>query len=81
VLRIAWSPQYAHPIPEGHRFPMEKYRLLSEKLIRDGIVSPGAFFTPGFCDDSDLLRVHTPEYLMKLEQLNLRGLLKTAHRS
>lgn len=71
MLKIAWSPHYIHPLPEGHRFPMDKYRLLPEKLIHQGIVSPGCFFTPGLCIDDDLVRVHTPEYIEKLKNLKL----------
>ncbi len=46
MVKIAWSPSYAHALPEGHRFPMEKYELLPEQLIRQGIVDKEAFFVP-----------------------------------
>ncbi len=29
-LKIAYDPIYAHPLPEGHRFPMLKYELIPE---------------------------------------------------
>ncbi|MFN7015298.1 MAG: histone deacetylase, partial [Bacteroidia bacterium] len=31
MLKIAWSKCYAHPLPEGHRFPMAKYELLPDQ--------------------------------------------------
>ncbi|MDW8288992.1 MAG: histone deacetylase, partial [Flammeovirgaceae bacterium] len=33
MLKIAYSPIYHHPLPAGHRFPMEKYTLLPEQLL------------------------------------------------
>jgi hypothetical protein len=28
MLKIALHPIYKYPLPEGHRFPMDKYDLL-----------------------------------------------------
>ncbi len=36
MLKIAFHPIYKHPLPEGHRFPMDKYDLLPEQLIYEG---------------------------------------------
>ena len=33
MLKIAYHPIYKHPLPEGHRFPMEKYDLSSLRAI------------------------------------------------
>ena len=33
MLKIANHPIYKHELPEGHRFPMEKYDLLPQQLI------------------------------------------------
>jgi hypothetical protein len=33
MLKIAWSAIYKHPLPEGHRFPTEKYELIPEQLL------------------------------------------------
>ena len=32
-LKIAYDPIYAHPLPEGHRFPMLKYELIPGQLL------------------------------------------------
>jgi hypothetical protein len=32
MLKIAHSPIYQLPLPEGHRFPMLKYELIPEQL-------------------------------------------------
>ncbi len=71
MLKIAWSPQYCHPLPEGHRFPMEKYDLLPEQLLHEGTVSQSHFFAPGQLTEQQILAVHTQEYWHKLRTLNL----------
>jgi acetoin utilization deacetylase AcuC-like enzyme len=64
---VAWHMDYAHPLPEGHRFPMEKYNLLPEQLLFEGTLSPSHFFQPGQLNDQVLHLAHTPEYVNELE--------------
>jgi hypothetical protein len=47
MLTIAFSPVYIYQLPEGHRFPMIKYELLPEQLVREGTVSESQFFCAG----------------------------------
>ena len=42
-LHIAFDPIYAHPLPEGHRFPMLKYELIPEQLLYEGVIGPVSF--------------------------------------
>ncbi|SCY31883.1 Acetoin utilization deacetylase AcuC [Nonlabens sp. Hel1_33_55] len=72
MLPIAFHPIYKHSLPDGHRFPMIKYELLPEQLKLEGIVSEQDFFEPTkLCDDIDVLRVHTTDYLDDLKNLTL----------
>lgn len=71
MLKIAWSEIYAHPLPEGHRFPMEKYNLLPEQLLYEGTVNQEHFFKPKPLDDADILLTHTASYLHKLRSKSL----------
>ena len=66
MLRIAWAPGYAHVLPADHRFPMAKYDLLPEQIIRQGIALEKAFFVPDGLAESPLLAVHTLEYWHRL---------------
>jgi acetoin utilization deacetylase AcuC-like enzyme len=66
MLSIAWAPLYAHPLPENHRFPMLKYELLPEQLLREGIVSEASFFTPVPPPDTEILRTHAADYYQRL---------------
>jgi len=71
MLKIAFSSLYSHPLPVGHRFPMEKYELLPEQLLYEGTVKKENFFVPGMIDDHWILTTHTGEYLEKLKTLQL----------
>lgn len=71
MLKIAWSPVYCHALPEGHRFPMEKYNLLPEQLIYEGTVSNENFFEPTVLDNKWILNTHEEKYFQKLKNLNL----------
>ena len=46
MLKIAFHPLYKHSLPEGHRFPMEKYDLLPQQLLYEGTCEPKNFFEP-----------------------------------
>jgi acetoin utilization deacetylase AcuC-like enzyme len=67
MLRIAWSPVYAHPLPEGHRFPMAKYNLIPEQLIYEGTISASNLFEPYPATFDTLALTHDKTYLNKLE--------------
>ena len=67
MIRVAWNADYAHALPEGHRFPMEKYELVPEQLVHEGTLSESQFFSPTPLGDEAVHRVHDPEYWAKLK--------------
>ncbi len=71
MLKIAWSRIYNHPLPQGHRFPMEKYELLPAQLLHEGIVTQEQFFEPRKLTEEEILAVHDAEYWRKLQNLEL----------
>ena len=70
-MRIAYDPAYRYGLPPGHRFPMAKYELLPEQLLREGTATAASFFTPSVLPEGDLLRTHTAEYWRRLQALEL----------
>ncbi len=51
------------PLPERHRYPRAKYRLVREKLLAEGTLAPEALL-PGHPVEWELLQLlHTPAYL------------------
>lgn len=71
MIKIAWSSVYKYELPDGHRFPMEKYDLLPEQLKYEGTAETSDFFIPDALPDADILLTHTEEYLYKLHHQTL----------
>lgn len=68
MLKIAHHESYCHPLPEGHRFPMEKYDLLPRQLLHEGTCTPENFFEPEMPSQAAILAVHTPAYVRHLNE-------------
>ena len=66
MVKIAFDPIYAHPLPEDHRFPMLKYELIPAQLIYEGTCTESHFFNPSSCLEEVILLTHKKEYLDKL---------------
>jgi acetoin utilization deacetylase AcuC-like enzyme len=71
ILKIAYHPLYAHPLPEGHRFPMLKYELIPEQLLHEGTIEKENLFEPTTCSNEIILWTHDEDYLDKLLHQNL----------
>lgn len=71
MLKIALHPIYKHPLPEGHRFPMEKYELLPQQLLYEGTCNGNNFFEPTRPNDKHILAVHDPDYYYDLVNITL----------
>lgn len=70
-MYIAYDPIYAHPLPEGHRFPMLKYELIPAQLIYEGTIDPNVIHAPNEVDEQTILFTHDDEYWNKLKNLSL----------
>lgn len=67
TLYIAYDFIYAHPLPEGHRFPMVKYELIPGQLLHEGTIKQHNLFAPEPCSEEIILLTHTKEYWNKLK--------------
>ncbi|MGB0391331.1 MAG: histone deacetylase, partial [Salibacteraceae bacterium] len=67
MLKIAFHPIYTHPLPAGHRFPMEKYDLLPMQLKHEGTCTEENFFTPGMPHLKHVVAVHDAHYVSDLK--------------
>ena len=66
------SDHFVLPLPEGHRFPMQKYRLLRERVAAE---LPGVVLREApVASDGELALAHTPGYIDAVS----RGLLSAA---
>jgi acetoin utilization deacetylase AcuC-like enzyme len=56
--KLYYCDCYAIPLPPGHKFPMEKYRL-----VRDGLAGVYEFECAPFAPPETVMLAHTPEYV------------------
>ncbi len=71
MLKLFYSDTFELPLPDRHRFPMSKYRLLRERILEDSIVSQCELSVPSAATNHQLRRVHTREYLEAICQGDL----------
>ena len=71
MIPVAFDPIYILPLPENHRFPMEKYELLHRQLIHEGTCEPEDFFSPTKIDNDSVTAIHQKVYVERLKGLNL----------
>lgn len=64
-MRLFFTDHFVLPLPEGHRFPMEKYARLRERVAAE-LVPPHELVVPEPASDEDLLRVHGSDYLSRV---------------
>jgi len=63
-MRLFPSDRYPLPLPEGHRFPAAKYRMLRLRLEAHAATGvPLEFIEPHAATDDELLRVHDRGYV------------------
>lgn len=65
-MKLFYADHFVLPLPEGHRFPMEKYALLRDALAGSGAFGADDFRVPAAASDEDILRAHSPEYLRRV---------------
>src|SRR5579863_2762893 len=64
-FKVIYHPQYDLNLG-AHVFPSQKFRLIHDALLTEGIADAGDFLQPEAAPDEDILRVHTPAYVNKL---------------
>ena len=63
-MRLFPSDRYRLPLPEGHRFPVEKYRALRKRLEAEAAAGQALeFIEPHAATDEEILRVHQRAYV------------------
>ena len=70
MIEIAFSERYIYDLPEGHRFPIAKYKRIVDKLLDDNIIGPQQIFDPGMASE-EILLAHDIGYYNKVNQLSL----------
>jgi acetoin utilization deacetylase AcuC-like enzyme len=62
-VTVYYSDSYTVPLPDGHRFPMAKYRMLRDTLLADGVLAESDLHEATPVDRETLLLAHTAGYV------------------
>ncbi|MFB6286247.1 MAG: histone deacetylase, partial [Candidatus Bipolaricaulia bacterium] len=68
MRRAFTSDRHEVPLPDGHRFPMRKYRRLRDALVERGILRAHQIRDAAPASWADLHLVHDREYVRRLRQ-------------
>jgi len=67
TMRIYYSDTFNLPLPEGHRFPGQKYAMLRARLLREGLLAPNELHLSPLANDSAIARAHDADYISAFE--------------
>ncbi|MDI3489056.1 MAG: hypothetical protein PWP11_333 [Thauera sp.] len=65
-MKLYYADHFVLPLPEGHRFPMEKYARLRSRLQASGMFAETDFRVPDPASDEAILRAHDAGYLERV---------------
>ncbi len=65
-LKIFYADHYVLPLPPWHRFPMQKYALLRQRVQEARLSGADGLQLPPAATDEELLRAHDAEYLRRV---------------
>lgn len=65
-MKLFYADHFVLPLPEGHRFPMEKYSRLRARLMDSGLFGAEDFHVPAAASDTEILRAHDAAYLQRM---------------
>ncbi len=60
--------RWRFPLPADHRFPIEKYELLAERVVADGLVPPAHVHEPEPIEWAELATVHDCGLLSRIRE-------------
>lgn len=70
-MQIFYTDHFILPVPAGHRFPMQKYRLLREQVQHADWLQGHELVEPPAATVPQLLRAHSAVYVDQIMQGNL----------
>lgn len=65
-MHLFHCDHFALPLPQGHRFPMAKYALLRDRVVKAGLDRNGNLRVPAPATDEELETVHDAVYVHRV---------------
>ena len=69
MIEVFYTDEFVLPLPPGHRFPMQKYRILRDKVMASNC--SGTLSVPLAATAGQLALAHCPAYVARIEQGNV----------
>jgi acetoin utilization deacetylase AcuC-like enzyme len=66
-MNIFYSDTFVLPLPPTHRFPMQKYAMLRQRVAEATLVAADRLQIPLAATDEQITRAHNPEYLASVQ--------------
>ncbi|UCH21320.1 MAG: histone deacetylase [Deltaproteobacteria bacterium] len=66
-MKVFYTDHFHIPLPANHRFPLEKYSLLRQRIIEDGFGGAVKLCVPRPASDEEILYAHSSSYLQRLQ--------------
>lgn len=66
-MKVFYSDTFDLPLPEGHRFPGQKYGMLRRRLLVERILTPHHLSESPLVDPDDIARAHASTYIAAIE--------------
>lgn len=70
-MTVFYSDTYTIPLPDGHKFPMAKYRMIRDELLHQGILSPEELRESPIFPAKELTLAHDERYVSDVCNLTL----------
>lgn len=67
-MKICYSDRYLVPLLPTHPFPMQKYRLVRNRLLEEGSLTHWHLIEPTLATDEDILLVHERDYWFRCKR-------------
>lgn len=65
-MKLFHTDLFVLPLPDSHRFPMARYRLLRERLQASGLFNDDEIQIPPAATDQQLAHVHTADWITRV---------------
>lgn len=62
-MQLFYTDHFELPLPDGHRFPMSKYRLLRRRIVHSVVHTRDVLLVPPAATDQQLRLCHTDTYV------------------
>ena len=65
-MKLFFPDRFVLPLPDGHRFPMSKYRLLRDRLVHSPAHQDDVFLEPPAASLDELMLAHDSDYVERV---------------